>query len=203
MKIVIFPLGPYETNCYLIHNDKEAILFDVGGEPSPILEYLKKNSLKLTHIFCTHLHFDHTYGVQALIEATGAKAFASEKDRFLLGEEEWGAPKIAFKEFTDLAPGEMTLLGMQCKTLPTPGHTPGGYSFYFPEASVVFVGDSLFYRSIGRTDFPGGDHDTLLRSLKDVLFKLPAETIVYPGHGPTTNIGDEIANNPFCGEFRP
>lgn len=200
MKIVIFPLGPYETNCYLIHNDKEAILFDVGGEPSSILDYLKKNALQLTHIFCTHLHFDHTYGVQALIDATGAKAFASEKDRFLLGEEEWGAPKITFREFTDLTPGEMTLLGMQCKTLPTPGHTPGGYSFYFPEASVVFVGDSLFYRSIGRTDFAGGNFDDLIKSIRTQLFTLPEDTAAYPGHGPHTTIGDEKRLNPYTGK---
>ena len=99
--------------------------------------------------------------------------------------------------------GKTSIGGMDCEVLETPGHTPGGVSLYFPEEQVVFTGDALFYRSIGRTDFPGGDHDTLLRSVRDVLFKLPAETVAYPGHGPATKIGDEAANNPFCGEFRP
>lgn len=147
-------------------------------------------------------------GVAALEEATGALVYIPQDDDSLAGTDSgkggvWGFPPVP--EFT-AAPMPMgnTIFGdMVCQVLKTPGHTPGGVSLYFPDEHAVFSGDALFYRSIGRTDFPGGDHDTLLRSLKDVLFKLPADTLVYPGHGPTTNIGDEIANNPFCGEFRP
>ena len=85
--------------------------------------------------------------------------------------------------------------------LETPGHTPGGVSYYFPDEKAVFTGDALFYRSLGRTDFPGGDHDTLLHSIRKVLFALPEETAVLPGHGPATSIGNERRNNPFCGDF--
>ena len=139
MKIVIFPLGPLETNCYLLHDDKEAVIVDVGGDPSSVVSYLKRNNLKLTHILCTHLHFDHVYGVQALVRATGAKVYASEKDRFLLSEEDWGSPKVEAYDFTDLKPGEFPLLGLSCTVMATPGHTPGGLSFYLPAASAVFT----------------------------------------------------------------
>lgn len=98
--------------------------------------------------------------------------------------------------------GETSFGGMACRVLETPGHTPGGVSLYFPAEKLVFTGDALFYRSMGRTDFPGGDHAVLLRSINDVLFTLPDSTVVYPGHGPATTIGDERKNNPFCGEFR-
>ena len=95
----------------------------------------------------------------------------------------------------------MQLGGFSFAILKTPGHTPGGVSFHFPEARSVFTGDSLFYRSMGRTDFPGGDHQTLMQSIRSTLFSLPADTAAYPGHGPATTVGDERLNNPFIGEF--
>ena len=97
--------------------------------------------------------------------------------------------------------GNTSFGGMACEVLATPGHTPGGVSLFFPAENLVFTGDALFYRSIGRTDFPGGDHEGLLRSVSQVLFALPEDTVVYPGHGPSTTIGDEKKSNPFCGEF--
>ena len=200
MKIVIFPLGPLETNCYLIHNEKEAVIIDVGGDPAAVVGYLQRNGLTLTHILCTHLHFDHTFGVQALINATGAKAYASEKDRFLMHEEGWGTPKVEDYQFTDMKAGDFPLLGIACTVLFTPGHTPGGLSFYFPDASAVFVGDSLFYRSIGRTDFAGGNFNDLAQSIRTQLFALPDDTTAYPGHGPHTMIGDEKRSNPYVGK---
>ena len=199
MKIVIFPLGPLETNCYLIHNDTEAVIIDVGGDPSSVVNYLQRNGLTLTHILCTHMHFDHVYGVRALVRATGAKVYASEKDRFLLTEEDWGSPKVESYDFSDLKDGEISLLGLSCTVLPTPGHTPGGLSFYLPGASAVFVGDSLFYRSIGRTDFSGGNFNDLATSIRTRLFTLPDDTTAYPGHGPHTTIGDEKRSNPYVG----
>ena len=208
MPVATFPLGPLQTNSYLIHSGKQAVAVDVGGEPEPMLEYLTTHGLTLAAICITHRHFDHMYGVAALEEATGALVYIPQDDDSLAGTDSgkggvWGFPPVP--EFTAVPmPMGNTIFGdMVCQVLKTPGHTPGGVSLYFPDEHAVFSGDALFYRSIGRTDFPGGDHDTLLRSLKDVLFKLPADTLVYPGHGPTTNIGDEIANNPFCGEFRP
>ncbi len=208
MAVATFPIGPLQTNSYLIHNGPRAVAIDVGGDPEPMLEYLKAHRLKLDAICITHRHFDHIYGVAALEDATGSLIYVPQGDDSLAETESgkggiWGFPEVP--EFTGcrIPTGKVILGDMLCEVLETPGHTPGGVSYYFPNENVVFTGDALFYRSIGRTDFPGGDHDTLLRSVRDVLFKLPAETLVYPGHGPASKIGDEAANNPFCGEFRP
>lgn len=206
IQIEIFPLGPLQANSHLLYNNSEAIAIDVGGDPAPILRFLQKKSLALTHIFCTHLHFDHTYGVAALSKATGAPILAHEGDAFMLKSElglggSWGLPSQPPYEFTHLEPGAYTYLGSPCKVLGTPGHSPGGLSFYFPEAGLVAVGDTLFRRSVGRTDFPGGDLETLMRSIHTQLFVLPPETLVYPGHGDPTRIGEEKLGNPFTGEF--
>lgn len=208
MAVAAFPIGPLQTNSYLIHMTSKAVAVDVGGDPAPMLEYLDAHHLKLDAICITHRHFDHMYGVAALEEATGAPIYIPQDDDSLAGTESgkggvWGFPPVPEFTANPMPLGKTTFGDMVCEVLKTPGHTPGGVSLYFPDEHVVFTGDALFYRSIGRTDFPGGDHETLLLSVKDVLFKLPAETTVYPGHGPTSNIGDEIANNPFCGEFRP
>lgn len=208
MAVAAFPIGPLQTNSYLIHNATRAVAIDVGGDPEPMLEYLTTHHLTLDAICITHRHFDHMYGVAALAEATGAPVYIPQGDDSLAETESgkggvWGFPAVPDFASSPIPLGKTTLGGMNCDVLETPGHTPGGVSLYFPEENTVFTGDALFYRSIGRTDFPGGDHDTLLRSVKDVLFKLPSETLVYPGHGPTSNIGDEAANNPFCGEFKP
>lgn len=206
IQIEIFPLGPLQTNSHLLHNGSEAIAIDVGGDPAPMLRFLQEKNLTLTHIFCTHLHFDHTYGVAALSKATGAPILAHEGDAFMLKSElglggSWGLPSQPSYGFTRLEPGAYTYLGSPCKVLSTPGHSPGGLSFYFPEAGLVVVGDTLFQRSVGRTDFPGGDLETLMRSIHTQLFVLPPETLAYPGHGDPTRIGEEKLGNPFTGEF--
>jgi glyoxylase-like metal-dependent hydrolase (beta-lactamase superfamily II) len=198
MNSVLFPLGPLETNCYLIHTDSQALIVDVGGDPSAVLEYLRRHNLTLTHILCTHLHFDHTFGVQSLIRATGATAYASDRDAFLLEERGLG-PQVQKYAFVNLEAGPFPLLGTACTILATPGHTPGGLSFHFPEYLAVFAGDTLFYRSIGRTDFPRGDFASLAASVRTQLFALPDETVVYPGHGPHTSIGEEKRLNPYLG----
>ncbi|ATD80644.1 MULTISPECIES: MBL fold metallo-hydrolase [Desulfovibrio] len=208
MAVAVFPLGPLQTNSYIIHNATRAVAVDVGGDPAPMLEYLKSHQLTLDAVCITHRHFDHMYGVAELADATGAPVYMPQGDDSLADTESgkggiWGFPPVPDFKSSPMPLGKTSIGGMDCEVLETPGHTPGGVSLYFPEEQVVFTGDALFYRSIGRTDFPGGDHDTLLRSVRDVLFKLPAETVAYPGHGPATKIGDEAANNPFCGEFRP
>ena len=206
MNTVVFPLGPLETNCYLVHTDKEAVAVDPGGNPAKVLKHLRENNLTLTHILCTHLHFDHTYGIHALTAATGAPVYASEADRYMLENEMgrggmWGLPQVESYEFTGLEPGDMPMLGTTCRVLATPGHTPGGLSFYFASIQSVFSGDTLFYRSIGRTDFPGGDQNTLLSAIRTQLFTLPEETQAYSGHGMATSIGDEKRNNPHVSDF--
>lgn len=206
MQIAEFHLGPLETNCFIIHNASEALAVDPGGPPDEVLAYLDERKLALTHILLTHLHADHVYGVAALAGASKAKTLGSAADSYMLESELgrggiWGLPLVEPYSFDDLAPGPCTLLGAACTVLATPGHTPGGLSFYFPDLQAVFVGDALFYRSIGRTDFPGGDHAALIASIRSKLFTLPEETTVYPGHGLATSVGDEKRNNPHVSDF--
>lgn len=206
MHVTCFPLGALDTNCFVIHTDTEAVVIDPGGSPEVVLRHLQEHNLKLTHILLTHLHYDHTVGIEELARATGARVLASEHDRFLLDTDLgrggiWGLPRIEPYAFEGLEPGELPLLGGVCTVLATPGHTPGGLSFYFPELKAVFAGDALFYRSIGRTDFPGGDHSVLMNSIRKQLFTLPEETRVYAGHGLETTVGDEKRNNPHVSDF--
>ncbi|MDR1857372.1 MAG: MBL fold metallo-hydrolase [Desulfovibrio sp.] len=206
MPVETFPLGPLETNSYLLHDAGNAIAVDVGGKPAPMLDFLARNKLVLTAVCITHRHFDHVYGVAELAKATEAPVYVPAKDD-CLGETEsgrggiWGFPLVTPFKSLPMPLGAATIGGFPCEVLDTPGHTPGGVTLYFPDKGLAFTGDALFYRSIGRTDFPGGDHATLLRAIREVLFKLPDDTLIYPGHGPETTIGDERKNNAFCGDF--
>lgn len=207
MQVLTFPIGPLETNCYLASEDSQAIVVDPGGDPARIVDYLQESKLELTHILLTHLHCDHLYGVKALAEATGAKAYANPEDAFLLETEIgngglMGLPLVPSFSYEPLAPGEFQVLGRTCQALSTPGHTPGSLSYYFPDAGVLFAGDVLFNRSVGRSDFPGGSHETLVESIGTQLFNLPDDTVVYAGHGDPTTIGDEKMHNPFLTAFR-
>ncbi|BAV92239.1 MBL fold metallo-hydrolase [Candidatus Desulfovibrio trichonymphae] len=206
MPVAAFPLGPLETNSYILHNESQAVAVDVGGQPEGMIAWLAEHRLPLAAICLTHLHFDHLYGVAALAAATKQPVHAPAGDGALAETESarggiWGFPLVDPFESLPLPDGRGSFGGMDCEILETPGHTPGGVSLYFPEQKLVFTGDTLFYRSIGRTDFPGGDHATLLRSIHEKLFTLPTETKVFPGHGPATTIGDERVNNPFCGDY--
>lgn len=206
IKIKMFQLGPLETNCYLLYNDKEAIIVDPGGEPGEVLAFLNENKLTLTHILNTHLHFDHIQGNKALAEETGAVILASPKDEYLLqtdlgGGGFMGFPKTETFSYEPVRESELTLLGETCQVLETPGHSPGCVAYYFPSMKAVFSGDLIFYRSIGRTDFPGGSEEILKQSVKAKIFTLHDQTMVYPGHGPETMVGDEKINNPFFSEF--
>ena len=207
VEIRIFQLGVLQTNCYLIFNKNEAVVIDPGGDPREVISFLAKNNLRLTHILNTHLHFDHIQGNAALANATGAPILANKEDEFLLQTEVGAGGFMDFPEtepfdFNDLREGETEFLGLTCQVLATPGHTPGSLSFYFPEIEAVFVGDLLFFRSIGRTDFPGGDFETLKKSAQEKIFTLPDDTIIYPGHGEETRVMDERLHNPFFHEVK-
>lgn len=202
MKIRTFTLGPLGTNGFLAAHGGRAVFVDPGGDPAPVLAALKAGGLTLEAVLVTHLHCDHVYGCAALARATGAPVLVGREDLPLLDTELGGGglmglPLVEPFEPTVLAPGSARFLDLPCTVLPTPGHSPGSLSFHFPDQGVVFVGDVLFRRSIGRTDFPGGDLDTLLAAVREHLFTLPPETVVYSGHGPATTIGDEMAHNPF------
>jgi glyoxylase-like metal-dependent hydrolase (beta-lactamase superfamily II) len=202
MKIQTFTLGPLGTNGYLASRAGRAVFVDPGGDPAPVLAALSAGGLTLEAVLLTHLHCDHVYGCAALARATGAPVLLGEadlplQDTELGGGGFMGLPLVEPFEPTPLAPGPARFLDQPCTVLPTPGHSPGSLSFHFPDQGVVFVGDVLFRRSIGRTDFPGGDLDILLAAVREHLFTLPPETVVYSGHGPATTIGDEMAHNPF------
>jgi hydroxyacylglutathione hydrolase len=202
MEVRTFPIGPLQTNCFLLMEGSEALVVDPGGDPAPILSLLKEKKLTLTHIVVTHFHCDHIYGSAALHETTGAPILASPEDASLLDTELgaggfMGLPLVEPFEYDALNPGETTFLGQPCTVMATPGHSPGSLSLYFPQASAVFVGDLIFYGSIGRTDFPGGSEKTLLESVVNNIFVLPEDTVIYSGHGPETTVGQEKRHNPF------
>lgn len=202
MDITTFALGPLQTNGYLLDHAGRALFVDPGGDPAPVLDALGRRGLALETIVLTHLHFDHAYGVAALAKATGAPVLANPADEYLrtswLGRGgEMGVPAVQDYDYTALGAGEAEFLGLACRVLATPGHSRGSLTLYFPEAGAAFVGDLIFQRSIGRTDFPGGDTDTLLASVRDRIFTLPPDTRLYPGHGPATTVAAEAAHNPF------
>lgn len=207
MPVATFPIGPLATNSYIFNVDADAVAIDVGGDPDEMLTYIAANSLTLRAICLTHMHFDHLYGVAELAGATGAPVYAPAGDAPIAHTESatggiWGMPPVPPFKSQPLPEDRLVLGALDCHILKTPGHTPGGVSFYFSQQKVVFTGDALFYRSMGRTDFPGGSQNELLCSIRNVLFRLPDDVAVYPGHGPATTIGAERSQNPFCGEFQ-
>ncbi len=206
MRVRTFPLGPLSTNCYVLSTGKRAVVVDPGGPPASVLAFLRDQGLTLECIVNTHFHFDHILGNKALAEATGVPILASPLDAFLLETEFGGGgfmglPVIERFAWEPLAPGEREFMGCACRVLATPGHSPGGLSLYFPDeegtGGLVCVGDLLFKRSIGRTDFPGGDLEALLNAVVNEIFVLPDSVVVYPGHGPETTVADERNHNPF------
>lgn len=198
MQIKTFSLGPLETNCYLLMSGKEAVLVDVGGDAREVLDYLEKTGIKLTDILVTHMHFDHVLGVAALALATGARVWANERDEYwLLPSNNVGFPTPEAFEYQRLDEGPTKFLSEFCHVFATPGHTPGSLSYHFPNSKALFCGDVLFYRSVGRSDFLGGDTDTLMSSIRNKIYTLPDDTVVYPGHMLETNVGDEKRLNPF------
>ncbi len=206
MSIEIFSIGPLETNCYAVYKDGSAVVVDPGGDPAPVIAFLQEKKLKLEGIYLTHLHFDHMYGVADLHAATNAPIFMPSDDAFMLETQYsrggiWGFPDVKAFDAVPLTTGKHTMGALQFEVLHTPGHSPGSMSLYFPDLKLICTGDVLFYRSVGRSDLPGGHLETLLTSIKTKLFVLPPETIVYPGHGPESSIGDEMTNNPYCGSF--
>jgi len=208
MKIDYLILGDYETNCYVLReNDaaQDCLVIDPGLEAGDLLEFLDEQKLNPLAVLLTHGHIDHIAGLAVLRSRFAEiKVYIHNLDAEMLTE-----PKINLSAMTGSAfvtePEDASLkerdiidlAGVKLLVLHTPGHTPGGISLYSKQDGVVFVGDTLFADSIGRSDFPGGSMSQLLDSVREKLFTLPEETQVYPGHGPATTIAAEKAHNPF------
>lgn len=205
MIISALPVGLIQTNCYVVgcEQTREGIVIDPGGHPDRILAEIERLGLTIRYILNTHAHFDHTDANGALVKATGAPLAIHREDRPLL-EALGGSVIFGLRANPspppdlELRDGDILEVGtLRLEVLHTPGHTPGHVCFYEPSEMVLYDGDVLFRRGIGRTDLPGGSWQQLLHSIRKVLFALPDETVVYSGHGPATTIGEEKRLNPW------
>jgi hydroxyacylglutathione hydrolase len=197
-------VGPIQSNCYVVgcERTREAAVIDPGGDADRILITLAKDKLRCLYIINTHGHFDHSADNKRLKEVTGAQLLIHLADApMILHQSEGGGMWGLHVDNSPppdryLGEGDIITIGdISLKVLHTPGHSPGGISLVTDK--IVFVGDTLFAGSIGRTDFPGGDHEGLLRHVRNKIFTLGDDVVVYPGHGPKTTVGREKKTNPF------
>jgi hydroxyacylglutathione hydrolase len=203
-----YALGPLETNCYVVRADREttgAVVVDPGGDAADLRLELARSGASCSAILITHGHFDHIGGVADLAEGTGAPVYMPEGERDRL--ERYGEFAPAGMPGRSYVPdhlleGDETLelAGVSFECIAIPGHSPAHVAFHADGS--LFSGDLLFAGSVGRVDLPGADWDTLLASVRTLVDRYPPETVVYPGHGPQTTLGAELARNPFLAELR-
>ncbi|MFO0833911.1 MAG: MBL fold metallo-hydrolase [Phycisphaerales bacterium] len=202
-----FVLGPYETNCYVVTTGdaRDCWIVDASFDPGDLIAHIRRLGLSPRAILLTHAHLDHIAGLGEI-----RRAFPGVPVLLHRAEHEWlsdpvlnlsamtGEPIREGEPDGELSDGQQLTLGLSTWIVRhTPGHSPGGVTFYCAEAGVALVGDSLFNGSVGRTDFPGSSPQTLADSIRRVLYQLPTTTRVFPGHGPPTTIGREMKSNPF------
>ncbi|MDP1660843.1 MAG: MBL fold metallo-hydrolase [Phycisphaerales bacterium] len=216
LRIKAYTLGPYATNCYVLwlEGGTDAWIVDASFDPGPIVRDVRELGLKPSRLLLTHAHVDHIAGVEEVLGTLRQPGSAAPALMIHTDESQWlvdpvlnlsamgGVPVTTRPADGLLAHGQRIVLGdpstgVEFEVLHTPGHSPGGVSFYSPSHGVVLAGDALFAGSIGRTDFPGGDLPTLERSIRERLYTLPRQTRVLAGHGPDTTVGDEMDTNPY------
>lgn len=206
MKIEKFLTGIISTNCYLVSNEetKEAVLVDPPAVPRNLVSHIQEEGLTVKAILLTHAHFDHIMGIDKVIELYGEMpVYVEESDLELLHTPKLNESTIYTNGYS--YPGGdvihdgdvLHLIGYDFKVIHTPGHTQGGVCYYVESNGVLFSGDTLFCGSVGRSDFATSSTSALIRSIREKLFLLPDETIVYPGHMGATTIENEKMNNPF------
>jgi len=201
-------LGPMGTNCYVVRADgsaADAVVVDPSGDAAELRPRLAGLDARCTAILVTHGHWDHLLGVADLAEGTGAPVHMAAGERTLLESPGRFTPSgVALRPYTPdvlLEGGEtLELAGIAFDVVSVPGHSPAHLAYH--SDGHLFSGDVLFQGSVGRTDLPGADWETLLASIRGLVDAFPAETVVYPGHGPVTTLGDELARNPFLAELR-
>ena len=211
LNIKTFCFNILQENTYVVSDDtRECVIIDCGAyydaERNALVDYINSNNLKPVHLLCTHGHFDHNFGMNTVYDTWELKPEIAAEDEWLISDlpgQFYAMAGIKLrcqypKPDHFFAPDEVIRFGThQLQILRTPGHTPGGVTFYCEEEKVAFTGDTLFRMSIGRTDFERGSYEDILNSLNKTLAQLPADTTVYCGHGPKTTISDEMAYNPY------
>jgi hydroxyacylglutathione hydrolase len=202
----ILPVGPLQCNCSVIGDEvsREAMVIDPGDDVVDVLAIVHKHNLSVKQIVITHAHIDHVGGAMKLRAATGAPILLNHNDYTLLKmldlQADWVGMESPGKVEIDHSVNEQDTVkagSLLANVIHTPGHTEGSICLYFPAQKKLIAGDTLFARSIGRTDLPGGSFEKIMRSLNDKLLQLPDETAVVPGHGQLTSIGAEREANPF------
>jgi hydroxyacylglutathione hydrolase len=203
---LILSVGPLQCNCSIVGDETthEAMVIDPGDEVEDILALVRKHKLQVKQIVITHAHVDHVGGAMKLRAATGAPILLNENDYALLKmldvQAAWLGMKSPGKVEIDQSLGQADVVNagsLTANVIHTPGHTEGSICLYFPAEKKLIAGDTLFAGSIGRTDLPGGSFEKIIGSLQGQVLALPDDTVVIPGHGPETTIGQERETNPF------
>jgi hydroxyacylglutathione hydrolase len=207
--VLRIPVGPFQANAFIVWDAApgEAILVDAGAEAKRLLTEIASRDLTLTAILQTHAHGDHIAALDEIVAATGATVYLQPEAEPMLRSSEVnlsafaGMPVRSSVSYEPVRDGDrLEHLGRDIMVYETPGHAPGSVSYYVPSDGIVFTGDALFSGSIGRTDFPGGSFETLIRAIRNKLLALPDDTVVHAGHLDSTTIGRERRTNPFLQE---
>ena len=205
LRVDCLELGALPTNTYLVWNaeTRECLLIDPSDGFEEIEQRLREKELKPTAVYITHGHDDHIGSVNDLKRRYGLLVYLMKEEEEFTESVQYnlsmvfGHPRAIEPDMFFVDGQEVSVLGTKMRALLTPGHTPGGGCYYFPEEKMIFTGDTLFWESVGRSDFPGGSASALIRSIREKLMTLPDDVSVLPGHGPLSTIGHERRYNPF------
>lgn len=210
LHVKTFVFNPFSENTYVVYDDSlEAVVIDPGcyeqEEKDHLDNFIKSEKLTVKYLLNTHAHIDHVLGNYHVKEKFKVPFLLHKKEESVLKAVKAYAPNYGFINYTEALPdqfleeGDDVIFGnLKFSVLFVPGHAPGHIAFYNQKEKILMGGDVLFKRSVGRTDLPGGNHETLINSIHQKLFVLPDDVVVYPGHGDTTTLGEEKISNPFC-----